>query len=136
MTLQSNVCHFLTTEFPQNECIVELVNKDSARVRKPINSSHLRPGNTIAGPAIMDAADFCLYVAVLGATDIKGMSATTNLSFNFLRKPDADRDLIALCELIKIGKRIITGKVAIYSEGKSDMVAHAIGSYYTPIAPD
>jgi hypothetical protein len=34
--------------------------------------------------------------------------------------------------LIKLGKRLAVGEVAIYSDGESEMVAHATGTYSVP----
>ena len=56
---------------------------------------------------------------------------TTNVSINFLRKP-APADLIGKARLIKLGKRLAVGEVALYSEGESEMVAHATGTYSIP----
>jgi acyl-coenzyme A thioesterase PaaI-like protein len=33
---------------------------------------------------------------------------------------------------MKLGKRLAVGEVALYSEGESDMVAHATGTYSIP----
>ena len=53
-------------------------------------------------------------------------------NFNFLRKPAADKDIIARCRLIKLGKTLAVGDVEIYSDGIDDMVAHATGTYAIP----
>ena len=58
-------------------------------------------------------------------------AVTTSASINFLRKP-APADLIAKTRLIKLGKRLAVGEVAIYSDGESEMVAHATGTYSIP----
>jgi acyl-coenzyme A thioesterase PaaI-like protein len=57
------------------------------------------------------------------------------LNINFLRKPAADKAIIGVCKLIKIGRSLAIGEVAIYSEGamgQDDMVAHAVGTYAIP----
>ena len=61
------------------------------------------------------------------------LAVTTNLNINFLRKP-APAALIAECRLIKLGKRLAVGDVAIRSEGEEDMVAHATSTYSIPPA--
>ena len=43
---------------------------------------------------------------------------TTNVSINFLRKP-APADLIGRAKLIKLGKRLAVGEVALFSEGEA-----------------
>ena len=50
------------------------------------------------------------------------MAVTTNLNINFLRKPGPG-DLIADAKLLKVGKRLVVGEVAIYSDGEGDPVA-------------
>ena len=46
-------------------------------------------------------------------------------------KPAA-RDILAEARLIKLGKRLAVGEVELYSDGESDMVAHATGTYSIP----
>jgi uncharacterized protein (TIGR00369 family) len=75
--------------------------------------------------------DVALYVAILGELGRVAHAVTTNVSINFLRKP-APADLIGKAKLIKLGKRLAVGEVEIYSEGTSDMVAHAVGTYSIP----
>jgi uncharacterized protein (TIGR00369 family) len=92
---------------------------------------HLRPGGTISGPAMMALADLALYAAILAQIGPVGLAVTTNLSFNFLRKP-AQRALIAECRLLKLGKRLAVGEVAMMSEGDAAVVCHATGTYSIP----
>jgi acyl-coenzyme A thioesterase PaaI-like protein len=68
--------------------------------------------------------DVALYVAILGEIGRVEHAVTTNVSINFLRKP-APADLIGRAKLIKLGKRLAVGEVALFSEGESDMVAQA-----------
>ena len=76
--------------------------------------------------------DVALYVAILGEVGRAAAHAvTTSVSINFLRKP-APADLIGKVRLIKLGKRLAVGEVALYSEGESEMVAHATGTYSIP----
>ena len=63
----------------------------SARVRLAYHERHLRPGGTISGPAMMALADLTLYVAILANIGPVGLAVTTNLAFNFLRKPKEER---------------------------------------------
>ena len=79
--------------------------------------------------------DIALYVAILGELGPVAHAVTTNVSINFLRKP-APADLIGKATLIKLGKRLAVGEVALYSESESDMVAHATGTYSIPSGRD
>jgi uncharacterized protein (TIGR00369 family) len=102
-----------------------------AALRLVHHPRHLRYGGTISGPAMFALCDVALYVAILGEIGPVAHAVTTNVSINFLRKP-GPADLIGKARLIKLGKRLAVGEVAIYSEGESEMVAHATGTYSIP----
>jgi uncharacterized protein (TIGR00369 family) len=107
----------------------------SATLRLIHHPRHLRPGGTISGPAMFALCDVALYVAILGEIGRVEHAVTTNVSINFLRKP-APADLIGRAKLIKLGKRLAVGEVALFSEGESDMVAQATGTYSIPARGD
>ncbi len=128
----------LSAEFP------ETFNGDSGlsiqeawhggcRIRLGFAPNTLRPGGTISGPTMMMLADVTMYVAVLSAIGWQPHAVTTNLNINFLRKPAAGA-LIAEAKLIKLGKHLAVGDVAIRSEGQEEMVAHATSTYAIPPA--
>lgn len=126
----------LTTEFPQAfypgcGLTIERVDYGEARVRRAYSEKFLRPGGTISGPTMMELADFAMYVAVLAAVGRQPLAVTTNLSINFLRKP-ARADLIAEARLMKVGKRLAVGEVAIHSDGAEAPVAHVTATYSIP----
>ena len=100
-------------------------------IRQGFHPRSLRPGGTISGAAMMMLADFAMYVAVLGSIGWAPHAVTTNLNINFLNKP-APRPLEAECRLIKLGKRLAVGDVAIRSEGETELVAHATSTYSIP----
>ena len=103
-----------------------------ATVSHQIGHGELRPGGTVSGPVLMSIADVALYVALLGEIGMVPMAVTTNLTANFLRKPAADRSIVGVCKLIKVGKSLVVGEVSLYSEGSSDAVAHVVGTYSIP----
>jgi uncharacterized protein (TIGR00369 family) len=127
---------FLERDFPQihhggRSYFVEEVGPLTARLRMAHHERHLRPGGTISGPAMMALADLAIYVAILATIGPVALAVTTNLSFNFLRKP-ARRPLLAECRLLKLGRRLAVGEVQIRSEGSDDLVCHATGTYAIP----
>ncbi len=127
---------FLDREFPQihlggRSYFVDEIGPLTARMRMEYHERHLRPGGTISGPAMMALADLALYAAILAHIGPVALAVTTSLNFNFLRKPEP-RALIADCRLLKLGKRLAVGDVSIYSEGSSDVVCHATGTYSIP----
>ena len=130
------VASLLETEFPQvfqegSGITIEDAWHGGCRVRRAFNDQFLRPGGTISGPTMMGLTDFTMYVAILASIGPVPLAVTTNLNINFLRKP-APRDLIAEAKLIKLGKRLAVGEVALRSDGEDDMVAHATTTYSIP----
>lgn len=127
---------FLDREFPQIHLggrthFVEEVGPFYARLRMDCHERHVRPGGTLSGPAMMALADLGLYVAILAHIGPVALAVTTSLSFNFLRKPRQEA-LIAECRLLKLGKRLAVGEVAMRSTSGPDMVCHATGTYSVP----
>ena len=119
-------------EFPQSNSLLEEVGGGRARVRIPVDHNHLRPGGTVSGPAMMSLADTSMYLALLGEIGPVLLAVTTNLNIHFMRKPEADRDLIGECTIFKLGTKLAVGEVHIYSEGSPDLVAHATCTYSIP----
>jgi uncharacterized protein (TIGR00369 family) len=127
---------FLDSEFPQMQAggrayHLEAVGPLTARMRLDAQERFLRPGGTVSGPAMMALADYVLYAAILANLGPVALAVTTNLTFNFLRKP-APGDLAAECRLLKLGRRLAVGEVAITAVGNPDIVCHATGTYSIP----
>jgi uncharacterized protein (TIGR00369 family) len=117
--------------YPGCGLTIERVEYADVRVRRHFAEDYLRPGGTISGPTMMELADFAMYVAVFSAIGPQPLAVTTNLNINFLRKP-ARADLIAQARLMKIGKRLVVGEVAIFSDGVDEPVAHVTSTYSVP----
>ena len=127
---------FLSAEFPQafhgeSGLSIDEVWHGGGRVRQDYQERLIRPGGTISGPTMMALADFAMYVGILASIGPVPLAVTINLNINFLRKP-AQRDLIAECRLLKLGKRLAVGEVAIRSDGNDDPVAHVTSTYSIP----
>ncbi|WP_367107315.1 PaaI family thioesterase [uncultured Psychrobacter sp.] len=127
---------FMALEFPQAKYKIEEVKENSAILSHDIGINELRPGGTVSGPVLMSIADVALYVAILGTIGIVPLTVTTSLTINFLRKPSAKARIIADCTLMKVGRTLIVGEVALYSEGSDDIVAHVVGTYSVPPTRD
>lgn len=127
---------FLDRDFPQIHIggrvySVDAVGPMTGRMRLTADERHLRPGGTVSGPSMMALCDIVLYVTILAQIGPVGLAVTTNLSFNFLRKPGPG-DLIAECRLLKLGKRLAVGEVSLFSDGSPEAVSHATGTYSIP----
>jgi uncharacterized protein (TIGR00369 family) len=128
---------FLAREFPQidGEFALEEIGPMRARMRLLYHHKRLRPGGTISGPSMFALADVALYAAILAQIGPVALAVTTSLNINFLRRPEP-ADLIGEARLIKLGKRLAVGEVAISPAGEGDMVAHAVGTYSIPPRSD
>lgn len=132
----AEVTAYLDEVFPQRHetgpsVRIEEVRPYGARLRMTFEERLLRPGGTISGPAMFMLADFGLYVAILGMIGPVGLAVTTNLSINFLRRPKAC-DMIGDVRLLKLGRRLAVGEAALFSEGETELAAHASGTYSIP----
>jgi len=130
---------YLVEIFPQvwarGDYAIEEVGPMSATVRLNHHPDHLRPGGTISGPSMFALCDLALYVAILNEIGRVKLAVTTNVTINFLRKP-APADLLGRAKLMKLGRRLAVGEVALYSPGQAEMVAHATGTYSIPARGD
>ena len=123
---------FFAEAFPQASVTIESVGNQRARVRQPTNEKHLRPGGTVSGPVLMAVADTATYAALLGTIGIVPLAVTSSLSISFLRRPKANRAVVADAELLKVGRKLAVADVRIYTEGHPELVAQASVTYALP----
>jgi uncharacterized protein (TIGR00369 family) len=91
----------------------------------------LRPGATVAGPALMSLADTAMWVAVLGAVGPVAMTVTTHLDIDFLRFV-GPHDVVADVRLLKLGRRLAVGEVLMTADGATEPCARASVTYSIP----
>jgi uncharacterized protein (TIGR00369 family) len=113
-----------------NAGIVELA-PGRVRVVRSASQVSLRPGGVISGPTMMSLADMAVYALVLAHIGIVPMAVTTSLTMHFLR-PARPGDLIADALLLRLGKRIATAEVRLWTEGPDRIAAHATVAYAIP----
>jgi uncharacterized protein (TIGR00369 family) len=125
---------FLRDEFPQAADDYQLLRltSDGVEVKLRVAERHLRPGGTVSGPSMFALADVAVYLAVLARIGPVALAVTTNASVDFLRKPAAGVDLIAMARILKLGRVLAVGDVLIYFEGGTDPVARATMTYSIP----
>lgn len=125
---------FLAREFPQvtGEFEVLEVAPSRLKVRLVPADKHLRPGGTVSGPTLFSLADCAVYLAIIAHVGEEALAVTTNASIDFMRKPVADRDLVADVRLLKLGRGLAVGDVGITSAGSDALVARATLTYSRP----
>ncbi len=125
---------FLARDFGQVAADFAVERADAAGVtlRLKVAERHLRPGGTVSGPAIFALVDVAMYLAILARIGPVALAVTTNCAVDFLRKPEAGRDLLAEARLLKLGRRLAVGDVLVFSEGMEEPVARAGLTYSIP----
>lgn len=125
---------FLTSDFGQvaGDFVVERADLQGVRVRMRVAERHLRPGGTVSGPSMFALADVALYLAILSRIGPVALAVTTNCAMDFMRKPEAGRDLIGEARLLKLGRVLAVGDVLLFSEGRDEPVARAGLTYSIP----
>ncbi len=127
---------FLHVEFPQafSNGDIRIVSADgeTCLLRQRYRDHMLRPGGTVSGPTLMALADCAMYVVLLSAIGPVGLAVATNLNINFLRKGEAGHDILAAAKILKLGKRLAVGEVALMSGNSPDPIAHVTATYSIP----
>lgn len=98
-------------------------------VRLDATERHLRPGNTVSGPALFTLADIGGYVCVLSHGGPDALSVTTSININFMRKAEAG-PVDGRCKILKLGRSLMVYDCEITQDGV--IVAHATGTYSIP----
>ena len=120
--------------FPQVKDDFEIleISEFGSRVRLKVTFRHLRPGNTVSGPAIFSLVDCTAYMAILAKLGKEALAVTTSCSIDFMRKPSGKTDLIANCDILKFGKTLVVADAKVYSEDTEKPVARASITYSIP----
>ena len=131
---EAELAEFLDREFPQvrGDFAVERLTGDGIVVRLRTAERHLRPGGTVSGPSLFALADVSVYLAILSRIGPVALAVTTGGGIDFMRKPEAGRDLIGETRLLKLGRVLAVGDVLIRSEGQEAPVARANMTYSIP----
>ncbi|MFC3119346.1 PaaI family thioesterase [Jhaorihella thermophila] len=139
MTLAMNaqeVMDYMAEVFPQvrDDFAIDRLEETSLTMRLLTDERHLRPGGTVSGPSMFALADCAVYAMVLARVGRKALAVTTSCSVDFMRKPEAGRDVVAECRLLKLGRSLAVGDVLMFSEGRPEPVARATMTYSIPPA--
>jgi len=132
MATTDEITRFMRQAFPGSSFEIVTSGDRHATIRRPVTEADTRPGGTVSGPTLMALADTALYVAVHATLGITPHAVTSQLNIHFLRRPAGGKAVIAVCRLLRVGRSMAVGEVALYSEGEDEPVAHATGSYALP----
>lgn len=127
---------FLDSDFPQIHTdgrVFTLISVEPGAISMSLTPSerHLRPGGTISGPSMFTLADVAAYVAVLAHIGPVGLAVTTNLTINFLRRPEPET-LTCRAAILKLGKRLAVVEASLFQRDDDEPVAHAVATYSIP----
>ncbi|MDU8926859.1 PaaI family thioesterase [Alisedimentitalea sp. MJ-SS2] len=125
---------YLDEVFPQviDDFAVDRLAEMEVDLRLKVAERHLRPGGTVSGPSMFALADCSAYAIVLAMIGRQALAVTTSCGLDFMRKPEAGRDLIGKCRLLKLGRVLAVAEILIYSEGGDQPVARANMTYSIP----
>lgn len=126
---------FLAKAFPHGggSGLPQVTEAEPGRVQvtRPFDPSSLRPGGVISGPTMMALADTAAYALVLAHIGAVPMAVTTSLTMHFLR-PCKPGVLVAEATLLRLGRRIATCDIRLWTEGPDRLAAHATVAYALP----
>jgi uncharacterized protein (TIGR00369 family) len=125
---------FLRTAFPHmggGPGPIILAEPGHVRVEIRPDARNLRPGDIVSGPTQMSLADTAAYALVLAHVGPVAMAVTNSLTIHFLRgcKPGP---VFADARLLRLGRRIVTTDVRIWTESAERLVAQATVAYTLP----
>lgn len=132
----SDIEAFLESDFPQIHTdgrVFEMIGVSPGAIVMSLapNERHLRPGGTVSGPTMFTLADVAAYVAVLAHIGPVALAVTTNLTINFLKKPEPEK-LFCRARILKLGKRLAVVEATIFQADEDEPVAHAVATYSIP----
>ena len=132
----SELSSYLDEVFPQvvNRYRIVDLKQGYARVIQNITQENLRPGGTVSGPTIFSLVDIGMYILLLAHIGKEPLAVTTNCSIDFLKKTTIDEELVADCNLLKLGKTLVVGEVLVKSSEKEALLARSSITYYRPKA--
>ena len=107
---------------------VDSVGKDNAVLRMPWSERLVRMGGTICGQALMSAADTAMVIALSGAFGGFRPVTTVSLNVTFMR-PIAKGPVLVEGRILRLGKTLAFGEVALRAEGEERPAVHATTTY-------
>ncbi|WP_417269822.1 PaaI family thioesterase [Celeribacter sp.] len=125
---------FMAQEFAQVADVLSVheVCEDHVTLKLTPTEAHLRPGGTVSGPSMFMLADVVLYFAILSRIGPVALAVTTNAHIDFMRKPEGGEPIYGEATILKLGRNLAVGQVAIKNAGSDDVLAQASLTYALP----
>lgn len=114
------VLGFELSELGAGECALKV----------PFQKAFLRPGEIIAGPVLIAAADVAMWLAIMTERGPGDKSVTLDLKTAFLNSAGA-QDFVCRARVLKFGKRLVYG-VAECSSLDDRLLTHHTVTYVVP----
>ena len=110
---------------------VETVAADAATLRLSFDPRLVRIGGTVCRQALMTAADTAMVIACSAALGGFRPMATVGQTISFLR-PVANDDVLVEARVLRLGRTLAFGEVALRAAGSGALAAHATTTYALP----
>jgi uncharacterized protein (TIGR00369 family) len=108
--------------------VTALDPRGTATLAMPAGERVARLGGTICGQALMALADTAMVFAIAAASGGFRPMTTVGQTTSFLR-PIAGRPAVATARLLKLGRTLAFGEVAIAAEGSADPAVQVSSTY-------
>jgi uncharacterized protein (TIGR00369 family) len=126
---------FMAEAFPESSdearARVMAVSPGFVRASRRTAEADLRPGAIVSGPTQMALADLAAYALVLAHIGPVAMAVTSAFTMHFLR-PCPPGELFADARLLRLGRRIVTMDVRLWTRSPDAPVAQATVAYTQP----
>ena len=107
---------------------VETVSEGAAVLRMPFSERLVRVGGTLCGQALMSAADTAMVIALSGSFGAFKPVTTVSQNVTFMR-PIAQQDVLVEARVIRLGKTLAFGEIALKGAKDGKVAAHATTTY-------
>jgi len=96
----------------------------------PFRKDFERPGQIVAGPIFMAAADVTMWLAIITKLGVADGSVTAEMKTNFLNAA-REEDVLCHAKILKLGRRLVYG-VAECTNLKGKLLTHHTVTYIRP----
>ena len=107
---------------------VDAIEGGSVVLRMKCGDHVTRVGGTVCGQSLMALADTAVVLAISSALGGYREMATVDQATSFMR-PIANADVIAKARVLKLGRSLVFGEVAIYADGSDKRAANVTTTY-------